>query len=238
MSGIRINKYIASAGAVSRRKADELLAAGRVSVNGRKACLGETVDPHTDEVTVDGRKISAQRPMYAAMYKPKYVVTTMHDPEGRQCVKDLIPRRFTGVFPVGRLDFDAEGLILLTNDGDLAHTLHHPNFDIPKTYIVKLIPPATQEQLGKMAQGVELDGNVTRPADIVPMRSHARGSTVRITLRQGLKNQIKRMAEAVGLEVTSIKRISVGPISVRGILPGQVRELTPPEIKKLHKILK
>ncbi|MRR13998.1 rRNA pseudouridine synthase [archaeon] len=238
MAGMRINRFIASTGDVSRRKADELLREGRVSINGRQACLGDTIDPHHDEVTIDGTVIRPQKTLYLAMNKPRFVVTTMHDPEGRECIRDILPEKYSGVFPVGRLDFDAEGLLLLTNNGELANALHHPSFDVAKTYIVKVNPVAGQEQLRRMREGIELDGIMTRPAVIEHLKSHAGGSTLRITLKQGLKNQIKRMARAVGLEVSSIRRISMGPISLEDMGAGQVRELTPAEIKKLHKILK
>lgn len=238
MQKVRINKYIASTGSISRRKADELLREGRIAVNGKKALLGDTIDPDNDTVTIDGKPALPQKPVYLAMYKPRNVVTTLHDPEGRRCVKDLIPGRYDGVFPVGRLDFDAEGLLILTNDGRLAHTLHHPSHDVPKTYIVSLMPEAKPEQLIKMEQGITLDGRKTRPAQIELLHHIEGASLLRITLRQGLKNQIKRMAKAVGLQVVSIKRISVGPISVEGMTSGQVRELKSFELEKLHKTLK
>jgi 23S rRNA pseudouridine2605 synthase len=238
MSQVRINKYIASTGTLSRRKADELILSGRVAVNGEKASPGNTIDPDKDEVTIDGKAVHPLKPVYLAMYKPRNVVTTMHDPQGRDCIRDLIPKKYSGVFPVGRLDFDAEGLLLLTNDGRLAQTLHHPSHDVPKTYIVKLIPRAEPDQLKKMEEGIELDGIKTRRAEIEVLRSHARGTTMKITLRQGLKNQIKRMASAVGLKVTSIKRTSVGPVSLEGLFPGQIRELNSSEIGKLRKTLK
>ncbi len=238
MSKVRINRYIASTGAISRRKADELLRDGRVGLNGRTALLGGTVDPDRDTITIDGREVRPQELVYLAAYKPRNVVTTLHDPEGRQCIKDLIPIQYDGVFPIGRLDFDAEGLLLLTNDGHLAHTLHHPSHNVPKTYIVSLLPKATPEQLDMMSEGVTLDGKKTRPAQIDLLRHRDNGSLIKITLRQGLKNQIKRMAKAVGLEVVSIKRVSVGPITVGGMAPGEVRKLSKPEIEKLHKTLK
>jgi 23S rRNA pseudouridine2605 synthase len=238
MAGMRINRYIASTGEISRRKADELLREGRVRINGRPASLGDTVDPREDRVTVEGRPIRPQKAVYLAMYKPRNVVTTMHDPQGRPCVRDHIPPKYTGVFPVGRLDFDAEGLLLLTNDGELANALHHPSFNVPKTYIVQVTPRADEAQLEKMRSGVMLDGSLTRSAEIDTLRTHSGGATLRITLMQGLKNQIKRMAQAVGLEVTSIMRTSVGPVTVNGMRPGEVRELKPREIQKLHKTLK
>ncbi len=238
MPQVRINKYIASTGTLSRRKADELILQGHVAVNGEKASPGDVIDPDRDEVTVDGREIRPLKTVYLAVYKPRNVVTTMHDPQGRPCVRDLIPQRYAGVFPVGRLDFDAEGLLLLTNDGRLAQALHHPSHDVPKTYIVKVVSRAEPDQVRKMEEGIELDGKMTRRAEIEVLRSHARGSTLKITLRQGLKNQIKRMASAVGLRVTSIKRISVGPVSLEGLHPGRIRELNPSEIARLRKILK
>lgn len=238
MPQVRINKYIASTGTLSRRKADELIGSGRVAVNGEKASPGEVIDPDKDKVTIDGRAVHPLKPVYLALYKPRNVVTTMHDPEGRPCIRDLIPKKYAGVFPIGRLDFDAEGLLLLTNDGGLAQTLHHPSHGVPKTYIVKLIPKAEPDQLKDMAEGIELDGKRTRRAEIEVVRSHARGSTLKIILRQGLKNQIKRMASAVGLKVTSIKRTSVGPVSLEGLHPGQIRELNSSEIGRLRKILK
>jgi 23S rRNA pseudouridine2605 synthase len=238
MSKIRINKFIASTGAISRRKADDLIESGRVFINSKKAAIGDLVDTLIDEVCIDGKPVSAQQKTYLAMNKPKFVVTTMNDPQGRSCIKDLIPPKYSGVFPVGRLDFDAEGLILLTNDGDLAHGIHHPSFDIPKTYIVRIKPRATPYQISKMSSGVYLDGNKTRPAHIVQLTENSNYTTIKITLAQGLKNQIKRMAAAVGLEVESIKRISVGPIKLKDIPLGDSRELTPVEISKLHKTLK
>jgi len=238
MSKMRINKYIASTGTISRRKADALISDGRVAVNGEMVSPGDIIDPDKDEVAIDGKSVHPQKLKYLAMYKPKNVLTTMHDPQGRPCIRDLIPKRYAGVFPVGRLDFDAEGLIILTNDGRLAQALQHPSHDVSKTYIVKLVPQAGEEQLKKMQEGIELDGIKTRPAEIEPLRSHARGLTVKITLRQGLKNQIKRMAQAVGLRVTSIRRVTVGPISLKGLSPGEIRELKPSETEMLRKILK
>lgn len=238
MSKIRVNKFIASTGSISRRKADDLIKSGHVSINSIKASIGDIVDTLTDEVYIDGKPVSAQQKTYLAMNKPKFVVTTMNDPQGRSCIKDLIPPKYTGVFPVGRLDFDAEGLILLTNDGDLAHGIHHPSFDIPKTYIVRVKPLAKPDQISKMSSGVYLDGKKTRPAHIVQLAENRGTTTIKITLEQGLKNQIKRMAAAVGLEVQSIKRISVGPVKLKDIPLGESRELTPSEISKLHKTLK
>ena len=238
MATMRINRFIASSGAISRRRADELIAEGRVRINGKKAAVGDTIDPGLDEVSLDDRILSSQRPCVLALYKPRNVLTTLDDPRGRPCVREFIPMQFRGVFPVGRLDFDAEGLLVLTNDGDLAHALHHPSFRVPKTYLVKVTPGVTAEATARMAAGVVLDGRKTLPAQIVSIRSGPSGSTLRITLMQGLKNQIKRMASSVGLRVVAIKRISVGPLVLKGMSPGEIRELSPSELRSLHKILK
>lgn len=238
MGMVRINRFIASSGAISRRKADELIEAGRVRINGKTAFLGDTIDPISDEVSLDGRPLSSQKTCILALYKPKNVLTTLNDPKGRPCIRDYIPKQYLGVFPVGRLDFDAEGLLILTNDGDLAHALHHPSFQVPKTYLVKVKPSATADAMARMARGVVLDGKKTLPAQIAHVHAGPQETTLRITLIQGLKNQIKRMAGAVGLRVVSIKRTSVGPLVLKGMSPGEIRELSPSEVKSLHKILK
>jgi pseudouridine synthase len=238
MTRIRINRFIASSGSISRRKADDLILSGRVMINDRKAVPGDTVDPSSDEVTLDNRRLTVQGLVYLAMYKPRLMLTTMSDPEGRACVKDLIPKRYHGVFPVGRLDFDAEGLIILTNDGDLAHSLHHPSFHVPKVYVVRVTPRPDMNAMERMERGVYLDGVKTLPSKIKELRHAGDVSTLQFTLVQGIKNQIKRMAEAVGLKAVSIKRISVGPITLKGMSPGQIRELTSSEMNALHKMLK
>lgn len=222
---------------MARRAADAAIAQGRVTINGRTAVFGDMIDPAVDEVAVDGQSLRVQRKWYLALNKPKYVLTTMHDPHGRRCIKELIPKRYQGVFPVGRLDFDAEGLLLLTNDGDLAHAIHHPSYSVPKEYLVGLVPHAEREALERMAAGVMLDGRLTRAAEVERLADNAQGTRVRIVLRQGLKNQIKRMAEAVGLKVESLRRVSVGPVRLQGLRPGEIRELSRSELAALRKII-
>ncbi|HDP25492.1 MAG TPA: rRNA pseudouridine synthase [Deltaproteobacteria bacterium] len=238
MAGLRINRFIASTGSLSRRKADDLIKGGRITINGQGARLSDIVDPDRDVVKLDGRILDPLKNYYLAMFKPKNMLTTLHDPQGRPCVKDLIPKRYAGVFPVGRLDFDAEGLILLTNDGDLAHGLHHPSFDIPKIYLVNVRPSPQEESLEKMVRGIVLDGKKTRPAKIEVIHRGKDDAVLAITLMQGVKNQIKRMASSVGLRVASLKRISVGGIKLKGMSPGQVRELSASEVAALYKMLK
>jgi 23S rRNA pseudouridine2605 synthase len=238
MTKVRINRYIASTGAISRRKADDLVTQGRVKINNNKAVLGDTLDPDEDSVTLDGKDVTRQNTLLVAMYKPKFVLTTMDDPLGRPCIKDLIPKQLQGVFPVGRLDFDAEGLLILTNDGDLSHSLHHPSFHVPKVYLVNVTPKASPEAMEQMETGIFLDGRKTLPAKVTEEHAGHDGSTLRITLVQGLKNQIKRMAAQVGLRVESIKRISIGPVLLKGMSPGQIRQMGQSEEEALYKILK
>ena len=238
MTRMRINRFIGKTGAISRRKADELIANGRVKINGRTAVHGDTVDPMSDEITLDNTRVAAQKTLYLALYKPRLVLTTMADPQGRPCIKDMIQKKYQGVFPVGRLDFDAEGLLLLTNNGDLAHAIHHPSYQVPKVYMVRVIPRADQLAIEHIERGINLDGKKTLPAKVEEIHHTSAGSTLRITLVQGIKNQIKRMADVVGLRVVSIKRIRVGPVSLKGMFPGQIRELRTSEVTNLHKILK
>jgi 23S rRNA pseudouridine2605 synthase len=235
---MRINRYLAQTGWLSRRAADSVIQGGRVTINSRRAVLGDRVDPEQDEIRIDGKILTLQEKHYLALYKPKNVLTTLSDPCGRRCVRDLIPGQYRGVFPAGRLDFDAEGLIILTNDGDLAHAIHHPSFHVPKVYIVALCPKASDEALQQMAAGIILDGRKTRPAFIEHLKDDQRCTWVKITLRQGLKNQIKRMAQTLGLQAASIERIAIGPVDLKGMQPGDIRRLTRKELVALHKMLK
>ncbi len=235
---LRINRYLSQCGAMSRRAADDAVASGRVLINGHTASLGETIDPETDDIKLDGEALHQSRKYYLAVYKPKYMITTMKDPEGRACVNDLIPEKYKGVFPVGRLDFDAEGLLIFTNDGEMANSIHHPTHNMGKVYIVDLRPEASATALHKMSEGVEIDGIITRQALVERIKDAKGITTVRITLKQGLKNQIKKMAEAVGLNVISIKRIAIGPISLGKMKPREIRELGDPEVRALLNIQK
>jgi len=238
MAKIRINKYIASSGMVSRRKADDLVKRGRVYINSRVADIGDTVQTETDEVILNGKRLVPREKHYLVMYKPKFVVTTMHDPEGRPCVRDFISSQYKGVFPVGRLDFDAQGLLILTNDGEFAHALHHPSYRVQKTYIVVLRPKVDKDQIKQIASGIYMDGVMARPYRVGITGNASGGTRIRMILQQGLKNQIKRMAIAVGLRVVSIKRISVGPVYLGNMRPGEIRTLRKEEINTIYNLLK
>ncbi len=238
MAKMRINRFISASGLISRRKADELVKQQRVTINNRIAKLGDVVDTCADKVNVDGRQLSPKEKYYLAFYKPRFVITTMHDPLSRPCVKDFIPSGFKGVFPVGRLDFDARGLIILTNDGDFAHMLHHPSYHVPKKYQVFLKPEASRESIEMMKKGIFLDSKRKARAYQVKVLCNCGGGTkIQLVLYQGMKNQIKRMSNAVGLNAIDIKRISIGPVSVGGMKPGDIRHLRRRELSDIYNLL-
>ena len=229
--GERLQKVLAALGWGSRRLCEELIADERVSVNGEVAVLGRRVDTMVDVIAVDGVPIGA-RPdfVYYLLNKPRGVISTAHDPQGRPTVVDLVPQS-PRVFPVGRLDGDTEGLILLTNDGDLTHFLTHPSKGVEKEYVVLLRgnPRLTESQLRKLRDGVELDDGITAPAK-VGQRSD---STVAITIHEGRNRQVRRMIEAVGHEVERLVRTRIGPIMDTRLKPGTWRELSLAERRAL-----
>ena len=229
--GERLQKVLAALGWGSRRLCEELIADERVTVNGEVAELGRRVDTMVDVIAVDGVPIGA-RPdfVYYLLNKPRGVISTAHDPQGRSTVVDLVPQS-PRVFPVGRLDGDTEGLILLTNDGDLTHFLTHPSKGVEKEYIVLLRgnPRLTESQLKKLRTGVELDDGITAPAK-VGQRSD---STVSITIHEGRNRQVRRMIEAIGHEVERLVRTRIGPITDSRLKPGAWRELSLAERRSL-----
>ena len=229
--GERLQKVLAALGWGSRRLCEELIADERVSVNGEVAVLGRRVDTMVDVIAVDGVPIGA-RPdfVYYLLNKPRGVISTAQDPQGRPTVVDLVPQS-PRVFPVGRLDGDTEGLILLTNDGDLTHFLTHPSKGVEKEYVVLLRgnPRLTESQLRKLRDGVELDDGITAPAK-VGQRSD---STVAITIHEGRNRQVRRMIEAVGHEVERLVRTRIGPIMDTRLKPGTWRELSLAERRAL-----
>ncbi len=233
--GERLQKVLAALGWGSRRLCEELIADERVTVNGEVAELGRRVDTMVDVIAVDGVPIGA-RPdfVYYLLNKPRGVISTAHDPQGRSTVVDLVPQS-PRVFPVGRLDGDTEGLILLTNDGDLTHFLTHPSKGVEKEYIVLLRgnPRLTESQLKKLRTGVELDDGITAPAK-VGQRSD---STVSITIHEGRNRQVRRMIEAIGHEVERLVRTRIGPITDSRLKPGAWRELSLAERRSLIKAM-
>jgi 23S rRNA pseudouridine2605 synthase len=234
---IRLHKLIAQAGVASRRAAEKLIQEGRVAVNGQTVTeLGVQVDPETDEVRVDGRHLQrSELKVYLLFYKPKKCVTTLSDPQGRRTIVDFVAEINARVFPVGRLDYDAEGLLLLTNDGALANHLQHPRYEVPKVYEVKVVGHPGEGALQRLRTGVELEEGKTAPAGVEVLGLLPRACWLRIVLRQGWNRQIKRMCLAVGHEVVKIKRVAYGPLTLGRLTPGSLRPLTAAEVRALQK---
>ena len=230
---IRVQKLLAQRGVCSRRKAEEMIQAGRVQVNGRPVKLGDGAVPGKDIITVDGQRLprEGEGRVYLALHKPRGFVTTMADERGRRCVAQLVADAGCRVYPVGRLDKDSEGLLLLTNDGEFANLCAHPSGHVAKTYRVTLRPGVTEEQLNRLSTGIELDGKMTAPAKVRVLEEQRGRAVVEIVLYEGRNREIRRMCEALGLEVARLKRIAMGPVRL-GMLPqGKYRELTNEEVR-------
>lgn len=234
---LRLNKVIAQSGICSRRKADELIAQGRVRVNGAPAEAGMRVSPH-DSVTVDGKPLGhAQEHVYLMLNKPVQVVSTASDPQGRETVLDFVPKKYRGLrlYPVGRLDYFSEGLLILTNDGPLAQQLMHPSCSRGKTYEVLVRGNAPEEALDIMRRGMVLaEGDRTAPVKITAGSTPRGNTALTFTLHQGLNRQIRRMCRDVGLTILRLRRISEGPLRLGNLAAGAVRELTPEEVELLR----
>ena len=239
VEGVRLQKVLAGAGIASRRKAEEMILAGRISVNGHVVReLGVRVDPEKDVVGVDGASIAGERPKtYLLFHKPKECVTTLRDPQGRRTVLEFVPELKERLFPVGRLDYDAEGLLILTNDGNLAHRLQHPRHGVPKVYEVKVQGHPDENALRRLRSGVHLDEGTTGPAAVSVLRLLPKAAWLRIVLHQGWNRQIKRMGEAVGHAVLKIKRVAYGPLALGNLAPGRYRPLTPSEVRQLYRMV-
>lgn len=230
----RLQKILASAGVTSRRKAEEMIAAGRVTVNGRPAKLGDSADPRRDLVALDGQRLElAPGKIYLALHKPRGFVTTMEDERGRRCVAQLVADVPGRVYPVGRLDKDSEGLLLMTNDGAFAQAVAHPSTHVAKTYRVTLRPGVTEDQLVRMSTGVEIDGRKTAPAKVRVLQEQPGRVVVEIILYEGRNREIRKMCQVLGLEVARLKRIAIGPVRLGMLQQGRWRELTTEEVKGL-----
>jgi 23S rRNA pseudouridine2605 synthase len=225
---MRLNAYLARAGVASRRRADELIKAGRVRVNGEPGQLNTFVSV-TDRVEVDGRAVEKQRLAYRLLHKPAGVVTTARDPRGRPTVVELVPRE-PRVVPVGRLDADTTGALLLTNDGELAHRLAHPRYEVAKVYEAEVEGEPTDAALRTLAEGVDLEDGRTAPARVRRLGP----SRIELTIREGRKHQVKRMCEAVGHPVRGLDRSTYAGLTLDGLEPGRWRELTAAEVASLR----
>jgi len=233
----RIQKIIAMMGIASRRKAEELILSGRVTVNGKVAVIGMKADPENDHIKVDGRLLTAPEPkVYLALNKPKGVITSLSDPEGRPTIKDFLRGVRYRVFPVGRLDYDTEGLILLTNDGVLANSIMHPSKKINKVYLVKVKGLIKEPEIGALSKGIRLDDGMTSPARVRMLGHSENNSWLEISIYEGRKRQVRRMMEAVGHPVLKLKRIAINGISLGDIKTGEFRYLTREEIRHLKAI--
>lgn len=238
-SKIRLQKYLAECGIASRRKSEDLIAAGKVKVNGKLASIGDKVDPKRDKVTVSGKKVrGVNKNVYLMLNKPRGFITTMKDERDRKCVSELVKDVGVRVYPVGRLDRESEGLLLMTNDGDFANALTHPSKHVPKTYRVTIRPEITKEQIAKFTSGIEIEGQVTLPADLKVIDAEENRTVVEITLYEGRNRQIRKMFESLGIEVARLKRTKVGSLKLGMLKQGSYRELTPAEIESLTEMAK
>lgn len=233
----RLQKILSAAGVASRRASEQLILDGRVMVNGETVReLGSKADPDTDAIKVDGRRIKTNvAHRYIALYKPKGYVTTRKDPEGRRTVMDLIGEG-DYIYPVGRLDYDTEGLVLMMTDGDLAARLMHPRHEVDKVYEVIVVGTPDQRAVDKLRNGVYIEGGRTSPAEVHIDHTikGARPTTkLTITIREGRNRQIRKMCSAVGLPVRDLRRVRMGPIGIDRLRPGQWRDLSPGEVRRL-----
>ena len=231
---MRINKYLADCGVASRRGADKLILDGVVKINGRICKIGDEVDVTKDYVSVNGKTISIIKKYdYYIMNKPKGYVCTVKDDKGRKTVLDLLPIKNKRIFPVGRLDYDTEGLLILTNDGDLTYKLTHPKNEITKTYLVKTENPIKEEDVIKLRNGVIIDGVKTKKCQVKVIENEKNYTKLHITITEGRNRQIRKMIEAVGSNVDFLKRIKIGDFTLSGLNRGEVRKLSPQEINYL-----
>ena len=234
---MRINKYIAQAGISSRRKADELVAAGQVKVNGAVMMEPGYDVKDGDVVMVQGQEIKpSTKKVYYAMNKPVRCVTTASDEEGRLTVLDVMGDLPERVFPVGRLDYNTSGLLFLTNDGDFAYHMTHPSSEIDKVYRVRVKGTTTKEKIARLRHGVDIGGYVTKRARVDLITWNGRSTILEITIHEGKNRQVRRMLEAVDLEVLELERVSIGPIALGRLKPGQFRKLNPSEVGHLMKL--
>ncbi len=234
---IRLQKYMSENGIASRRKSEEMIAAGKVKVNGRVASLGDKVDPIRDKIVVSGKRVVRNKTkMYIMLHKPRGFVTTMNDELGRKCVSELVEDAGVRLFPVGRLDRNSEGLLLMTNDGEFSNLLTHPSRHVSKVYRVTVREKVTEEHLTKLTEGILLDGSKTLPCEVRVIDRGDNRTVLNIVLFEGRNRQIRRMCEAIGLTVIRLKRTEIAGVRL-GMLPqGKWRELNEKEMQHLTNV--
>lgn len=234
---IRLQKHLAECGIASRRKAEELIEMGKVKVNGHIATIGTKVDPKRDKITVRGKTVVANTTkMYIMLHKPRGFVTTMNDEKGRKCVTDLVKDAPVRLFPVGRLDMNSEGLLLMTNDGEFANKLTHPSYHVNKTYRVTVSGDANDEKIIKLKEGIVLDGEKTLPCDCFVAERKADRTVLIFIIQEGRNRQIRRMCEEVGLEVLRLKRTEIAGVKLGMLKRGSWRPLNEREMRRLTSI--
>lgn len=232
----RLQKVMAGAGVGSRRACEEMIKASRVQVNGELAYLGQKVDPNKDRIVVDGKPLGQKEAKrYFILNKPFGYITTAKDQFGRKSVLDLLPKVAERVYPVGRLDYDSEGLVLLTNDGELAYQIMHPKFELPKTYLVQLAGKITMDAVYRLRTGLVLEDGPTRPAEVQIIKSEPERTVLRLTISEGRNRQVRRMCKTLGYDVQRLTRVGIGPVKMGGLAPGEYRALTAKELKELER---
>jgi 23S rRNA pseudouridine2605 synthase len=231
----RLQKILAEMGIASRRKAEELIEEGRVTVNGKVARLGQKADPLRDHIKLGGKLLTrpSERKVYYMLNKPVNVLTSLSDKEERPTVKDYLKGVRERVYPVGRLDFDSEGLLLITNDGELAHAITHPSKKIPKTYRVKIKGVLADKELARLRKGIRIEGGLTAPAEVKPVKILKQNSWIDITIHEGKKRQIRRMLQAVGHPAARLIRIRIDGLVLGTLKAGGLRQLSNEEVKRL-----
>ena len=232
---MRINKYLAAAGVSSRRECDKMISDGKVKINGRVAELGTEVGGE-DEVFVNGNKVTIKKNEYYLLNKPKGYICSVSDDKGRKTVMDLMPQGAGRIYPVGRLDYDSEGLLIMTTDGELAQKLTHPSNEVPKTYLVKVEGTVTETALNPIRSGIEIDGYVTKKCKAHIVETNKAYTKIHITITEGKNREIRKMFATIGKEVMLLKRIKIGEISLRGLDRGSYRKLTVQEIDYLNSL--
>ena len=236
---IRLQKHLSACGIASRRKAEELIEQGKVRVNGRIASLGDKVDPKRDKVTVRGKNvIPVTQKVYIMLHKPRGYVTTLSDEFDRKSVADLVKDVGVKVFPVGRLDRDSEGLLIMTNDGELANIITHPRSHVNKTYRVTVGGAVDDDQIKKLCEGVVIDGKKTLPCDVFVVERREDRTVLNFIIQEGRNRQIRKMCDVVGLSVLRLKRIEIAGVKLGGLKPGSWRDLNERELTRLENISK
>jgi len=233
----RVQRALARAGFGSRRACEQLIVDARVTVNGTVATLGDRVDPEVDAVAVDGVTVNLDPNVrYYALHKPPGVVTTMNDPQGRPDIRGYLPEDGPRVFPVGRLDRDSEGLLLLTNDGELGNRLLHPRYAVEKEYLAEVDGAPSDRQVARIRRGVELEDGLAKPQAVRVVAASGPRGALRLTMTEGRKREVRRLLAEVGLPVVRLVRLRVGPVKLGDLPPGELRELTPEEIRSLAQV--